>query len=221
METFSVPKVSSVYLHTFMREKILEIASELFLNLGFKSVTMDDIANEMGISKKTIYQHFENKTKLVEATTDFVFHFVCSGIDCIRAEKTNPIEELFQIHSFMKQVLKNEKASPQYQLQKYYPKIFRKLKENQFLIIHDCVISNLKKGKEMGLYRDNINPEIIGRLYFLSATGIKDLDLFPPELFTTLELVDAYLEYHLRGIVTKKGEKELMKHINQINKTIE
>jgi predicted transcriptional regulator len=215
LETIFVLKVSILPLLTIMREKILEVASEMFLNLGFKSVTMDDIANEMGISKKTIYQHFANKNKLVEATTDYVFHFVCNGIDCIREENINPIKELFQIHLFMKQILKNEKASPQHQLQKYYPKIYKKLKENQFLIIHDCVISNLNKGIEMGLYRKNINPEIIGRIYFLAATGIKDHYLFPIDVFSPNEVVDAYLEYHLRGIVTEKGEKELIKHINQ------
>ncbi len=198
-----------------MREKILEIASELFLNLGFKSVTMDDIANEMGISKKTIYQHFENKTKLVEATTDYVFHFVCEGIDCIRAENNNPIAELFQINTFIKQMLKNEKASPQHQLQKYYPEIYKKLDENKFLNIHKCVISNLNKGIEMGLYRESIKPEIIGRFYFLGATGIKNQDLFPLDDYTPNELMELFLEYHLRGIVTSKGEKELIKHINQ------
>ncbi|GGD82473.1 TetR/AcrR family transcriptional regulator [Planktosalinus lacus] len=198
-----------------MREKILEIASELFLNLGFKSVTMDDIANEMGISKKTIYQHFENKTKLVEATTDYVFHFVCEGIDCIRAENNNPIAELFQINTFIKQMLKNEKASPQHQLQKYYPEIYKKLDENKFLNIHECVISNLRKGIEMGLYRESIKPEIIGRFYFLGATGIKNQDLFPLDNYTPNELMELFLEYHLRGIVTSKGEKELIKHINQ------
>jgi len=217
LETIFVSKVSIVYLPTFMREKIIEIASELFLNLGFKSVTMDDIANEMGISKKTIYQHFENKTKLVEATTDFVFHFVCTGIDCIRAENKNPIAELFQINTFIKQLLKNEKASPQHQLQKYYPRIYKKLKANQFSIMQECVIGNLKAGIEMGLYRDCIKPEIISRFYFLGATGIKDQDLFPPDIYSPNEVVDLFLEYHLRGIVTKKGENELMKYINQIN----
>lgn len=200
-----------------MREKILEIASEMFLNLGFKSVTMDDIANEMGISKKTIYQHFDNKIKLVEATTDYVFHFVCTGIDCIRAENKNPIAELFQINTFIKQLLKNEKASPQHQLQKYYPRIYKKLKANQFSIMHDCVIENLKTGVKLGLYRESIKPEIIGRFYFLGATGIKDQDLFPPDSFSPNDVVDLFLEYHLRGIVTKKGEKELMKYIKQIN----
>lgn len=198
-----------------MRKDILEVAGKMFLNLGFKSVTMDDIANEMGISKKTIYQHFSNKTKLIEDTTDYVFHFVCEGIDCIIAENKNPIAELFQINKFIKDLLKNEKESPQHQLQKYYPKIYKKLNENKFLNIHRCVISNLKSGIETGFYRENVDPEIVGRFYFFGTTGIQDKELFPYDKFPQNEVMDHYLEYHLRGIVTNKGEKELIKHINQ------
>jgi AcrR family transcriptional regulator len=198
-----------------MRQEIIDKASEMFLNLGFKSVTMDDLANEMGISKKTIYTHFANKTKLVEATTNHVFHLVCNGIDCIRDENNNPICELFQINTFIKTLLKNEKVGPQYQLQKYYPKIFKTLKSGQFEIMNECVVNNLQRGIAQGLYRENINPEMVARYYYLGATGIKDFDLFPPEKFNPQEVIDAYLEYHLRGIVTKKGELELIKHINQ------
>lgn len=70
-----------------MKDKIINKTEDLFLNLGFKSVTMDDIANELGISKKTIYQHFENKTKLVEATSMHVFETIAHGIDCICARQ--------------------------------------------------------------------------------------------------------------------------------------
>ena len=77
-----------------MREKILHKATELFLNLGFKSVTMDDLANEMGISKKTIYSHFDIKTKFVEETTMDLFWCISNGIDKILTERKNPIEEL-------------------------------------------------------------------------------------------------------------------------------
>ena len=80
-----------------MKEKILEKATDMFLNLGFKSVTMDDLANEMGISKKTIYTHFENKTKLVQECTFSLFNQINSGIDCICTTGKNPIEELYEI----------------------------------------------------------------------------------------------------------------------------
>ena len=81
-----------------MREKILSKAADLFLSYGFKSVTMDDIASAMGISKKTIYQHFENKTKLVEATTLNIFEIISQGIDCICAIEKNPIEAVSYTH---------------------------------------------------------------------------------------------------------------------------
>ena len=114
-----------------MREQILERATELYLNLGFKSVTMDDLAHEMGISKKTIYTHFKNKNQLVEACTLHVFNIISEGIDQICSLHKNPIEELYEIKRLVMQHLKEEKASPQFQLQKYYPEIHKTLRGKQ------------------------------------------------------------------------------------------
>ena len=108
-----------------MQDEILEKAAEMFLNYGFKSVTMDDIANEMGISKKTIYQHFSNKNNLVEATTLRMFHLISEGIDLICENNINAIEALFEIKNFVLQYLKDEKTSPMFQLQKYFPKTYK------------------------------------------------------------------------------------------------
>ena len=123
-----------------MREKIIHKSAELFLNLGFKSVTMDDIANEMGISKKTIYVHFENKTKLVEAVTFTVFENICNGIDCICETSQNPIEELYDIKMYVMHYLKEEKTSPQFQLKKYYPQIYQRLHFKQFEITYESFV---------------------------------------------------------------------------------
>ncbi|WP_422858402.1 TetR/AcrR family transcriptional regulator [Flagellimonas sp. S174] len=197
-----------------MREKILHKATELFLNLGFKSVTMDDLANEMGISKKTIYTHFENKTKLVEETTMDLFWFISNGIDEIVALKKNPIKELYEIKRFAMNHLKGEKSSPQYQLQKYYPRLHHSLKKKQFEVMQDCVLDNIKRGVEMGIYRDNLNVEFVARIYFSGAISIKDNDLFPMTIFSNSQLEDDFLEYHLRGVVTPKGRKILNSIIN-------
>ncbi|WP_136467773.1 TetR/AcrR family transcriptional regulator [Flagellimonas onchidii] len=197
-----------------MREKILHKATELFLNLGFKSVTMDDLANEMGISKKTIYSHFENKTKLVEESTIALFWFISNGIDEIIALQKNPIEELYEIKRFVMLHLKDEKSSPQYQLQKYYPKIHETLKKKQFEVMHECVFDNVKRGMDMGIYRENLNVEFVGRIYFSGVISIKDNSLFPIQIFSMSQLMDYYLEYHLRGIVTPKGRKILNSIIN-------
>ncbi|MGD1945992.1 MAG: TetR/AcrR family transcriptional regulator [Croceivirga sp.] len=197
-----------------MKTEILNKATDLFLNLGFKSVTMDDLANEMGISKKTIYSHFENKTQLVEESTMRLFWEISNGIDEIVALKKNPIEELYEIKKFVMTRLKNEKASPQYQLQKYYPKLFSSLKDKEFCVMQECVVDNVKRGMEIGIYRENLDVQFVARIYFSGAISLGDLDLFPSSMFTKLELEDYYLEYHLRGIVTPKGRKILNEIIN-------
>jgi len=207
-------KFPSVYLLPDMKEKILQKATEMFLNLGFKSVTMDDLAQEMGISKKTIYTHYENKTKLVEESTSHLFCNISEGIDYICSLNKNPIEELYEIKKFVMLHLKNEKSSPQYQLQKYYPKIHESMKVRQFDVMQECVLENVKKGIELGIYRENLNIDFVSRIYFTGVINIKDQKIFPVEKFPITELMDNYLEYHLRGIVTPKGRKILNSIIN-------
>ncbi|MFD1062853.1 TetR/AcrR family transcriptional regulator [Winogradskyella litorisediminis] len=198
-----------------MKENIVNKASELFLTLGFKSVTMDDIANEMGISKKTIYKHFSNKTKLVEAVTFTLFENICDGIDCICNNAHNPIEELYDIKMFVMKHLKNEKASPQYQLKKYYPPIHDLLKQKQFDKMQDSVSDSLQKGIDTGVFRSNIDVDFISRLYFNGMTGIKDETIFPREKFNMEYLMENFLEYHLRAIVTEKGFEILNQFITK------
>jgi predicted transcriptional regulator len=188
-----------------MKDEILHKATDLFITLGFKSVTMDDIANKMGISKKTIYLHFKNKTKLVEATTMSMFNLISYGIDCICTLEKNPIEEIYDIKAFVMEHLKDEKSSPQYQLQKYYPQIFATLKKKQFDLMQDCVKENLERGIKLKLYRTTINIDFISRIYFNSILAIKDKDLFPLKQFSMNMLMEHYIEYHLRGICTQKG----------------
>ena len=188
-----------------MKEKIIQKSTELFLTLGFKSVTMADIASEMGISKKTIYVHFKNKTKLVEAVTFYLFDTICTGIDSICNTSKNPIEELYDIKMFVMQHLNNEKMSPQYQLKKYYPQIYEVLKNKQFEKMHKSVRESLVHGVNTKLFRDTIDLDFISRMYFTGMTGIKDNMFFPPENYTMDYLMESYLEYHLRAIVTKKG----------------
>ncbi|WP_411765925.1 TetR/AcrR family transcriptional regulator [Winogradskyella sp. A3E31] len=188
-----------------MKDKIIHKSVDLFLNLGFKSVTMDDIANEMGISKKTIYVHFPNKTKLVETVTFTLFETICDGIDCICETSNNPIEELYAIKMFVMQHLKNEKTSPQHQLKKYYPQIFETLRLKQFEKMHESVGESLQKGVDTQLFRKDIDIDFISRMYFNGMTGIKDDSIFPQEQFNMEYLMESYLEYHLRAIVTDKG----------------
>jgi len=200
-----------------MKEEILKSATEMFLSYGFKSVTMDDIAEKMSISKKTIYTHFSNKTKLIEATTLGMFQCISWGIDVICELNYNPIEELFQIKKFILVNLKNEKSSPSFQLQKYYPKIHAQLTKKQFDVMQGCVSENLKRGVNDGYFRKGIDVQFITRVYFKGMVGIKDQETFPKEMFSISYLLENYLEYHVRGIATEKGIQTLEKVQNQYN----
>ncbi|WP_089663979.1 TetR/AcrR family transcriptional regulator [Christiangramia echinicola] len=198
-----------------MRDDILNTAAEMFLNYGFKSVTMDDIAERMGISKKTIYTHYSTKSKLVLATSHHVFENINCGIEQIREKKQNPIKENFEIKRFVIHHLKDEKTSPHFQLQKYYPKAFESLKNKQFELLDNCISDNINRGIESGDYRKDMPIEFISRIHFVGMMGIKDTNLFPVEKYSHAKLMDYFLEYHLRAICTPKGIETLEELLNE------
>jgi AcrR family transcriptional regulator len=192
-----------------MKKEITLTATDLFLNLGFKSVTMDDIANKMGISKKTIYAHFPTKSKLVEATTFHLLETIDKGIEEIRKKELNAIVELFEIKKFVMDHLKDEKSSPQFQLNKYYPRIYEKVQKHHLDAMHCSVAENLERGIKEGDYRPSIPVDFISRFYFVGMMAIKNNEIFPVTKYSMRELTEKYLEYHLRAIVTPRGLKKL------------
>ena len=198
-----------------MEDKILKKAADLFLNLGVKSVTMDEIARELGISKKTLYAYSENKTQLIEATSIHVFEGIANGIREIKKEQKNPIEELFSIRNFILLSLREDRSSPEFQLKKYYPQIFSRLRAKQKTLVEWSLVENIRRGISEGVYRKEIREDFIGRIYFIGMTGIKDEVIFPKEMFGAEELTELFLEYHLRAIVTKKGLDILETFIKQ------
>lgn len=216
LETIFVFKVSNcTFALQIMKEQIIDKSCELFLNFGFKSVTMDEIASAMGVSKKTIYKYFSNKTSLVSSVTNSMFEKISCGISQVCELNMNPIDEIFSIKKLVMEHLKDEKSSPQYQLQKYYPKLFTSLKQKQFQLMQKCVVENLENGINLGLYRENLDIDFISRIYFVGITGIKDQDMFPLKNYAMKILMNQYLEYHLRGICTTKGLTQLEKQLNE------
>lgn len=200
-----------------MKQEIINKATDLFLSLGFKSVTMDDIANDLGMSKKTIYTYFDNKSCLVEAGTSHLFKKITDGIKDIKTKSLDPINELHDIKIFLMNSLKGEKTSPYHQLQKYYPSIHKELKKKKFEFVLESTKKSLEKGVELGIFREKINTDLISRLYFNGIIGIKNPEIFPLESFNPALLMENYSEYHLRAIVTKLGLEKLEKFLlNQL-----
>lgn len=201
-----------------MKNKIVQTASQLFLNLGFKSVTMDDIAEKMAISKKTIYECFQSKTALIKASTHFVFEQVSHKIDtiCCKECDTNPIHTLFHINDFLSKEIHVNNA-PEYQLNKYYPSIAASLAEKKFKLITEGITENLENGIQKGFYRKEIDITITARLYYSTMNAIKTTDVFPIETYKLSEVMHTFLLYHIRAIATEKGVLELESYLKGQN----
>jgi len=193
-----------------MKNSIIEQASKLFLQLGFKSVTMDDLAVSMGISKKTLYIHFENKHQLVSVVANSIFEKVTQDIIDIKRKAAKPIVELHHVKMEAMKYIRNEKSSPNYQLQKYYPKIYDELRRKEYQYLGEMVKTSLQLGVDSGLFRNEIDVEFISRLYLNGMRGIRDIEMFPIEKFKIETLFENYLDYHLRALVTQKGLKTLI-----------
>lgn len=210
-------KFPELHLHRIMRDKIINKAGELFLNLGFKSVTMDDISNELGVSKKTLYKYFSNKVSLVDASCATIHESIEQTIDFIKEKKYNAIEEEFAIKAIFKEMFKNAKDSPMHQLRKYYPEIYNKLMHREVCMFKDCNSDNLKKGISQGLYREDIDLDLTTNFYFTLIFGLFESDVYSQDMQELVKVEYKVLEYHIRGIATEKGVKELEKQLKIIN----
>ena len=197
-----------------MKEKIIAKASDLFLKLGFKSVTMDDIAGEMCISKKTIYKYFCNKEILIEESTATIHKEIHLIIDAVILKNYNAIQENFEIRKMFKEMFKASDTSPIYQLKKHYPEIYEKVMCREINECNTLFKQNIEKGIEQGLYRENVNIESYIRFYYLLVFSIKESTSSEKEA-QKLEL--EILEYHTRALATPNGIIELEKHILKPN----
>ena len=193
-----------------MRDKIIKKATDMFLKLGFKSVTIDDIACEMCISKKTIYKYFSNKEKLIEEGTEVVHQKIHDLMDSVVAQNHNAIAENFQIREMFKQMFQSFDQSPAYQLKKHYPEIYEKMMCNE---IEDCsqmFRQNIQKGIKEGLYRKETDVEAAVKFYYTLIFSINENTMLEKEAY---ELEAKALEYHTRAIATAEGLTELEKHL--------
>ena len=201
-------------LNHIMKDKIIKKATDMFLKLGFKSVTMDDIACEMCISKKTIYKYFSNKERLIEEGTEVIHQKIHTLMEEVISQNHNAIAENFQMREMFKQMFQSFDHSPAYQLKKHYPEIYDKMICNE---IEDCsqmFRQNIEKGIVEGLYRKETDIEAAVKFYYTLIFSINENTIMEKD---TYELEAKALEYHTRAIATPKGILELQNQLNNLN----
>ena len=203
-------KIQKSDFRKMMKDKIINKAKEMFLRLGFKSITMDDIACEMCISKKTIYKYFSNKDVLIEESVELVHKEVHETIDQIVSKNFNAIEENFEIKRMFREMFKSAESSPIYQLKKHYPEIYDKVLSMQISVCEDCFRQNIIKGINEGLYRENLDIDNYVKFYYTLIFNINENTMLEKDAH---ELEVKALEYHIRAMATLAGIIELEKHL--------
>jgi len=197
-----------IYSYTesaYMQDFINKI-SEIYSRYGIKSVTMDDLARELGVSKKTLYLHFRDKKEVVEKVVHNLIQFQkCTISETLNTPGANAIDKLMMMTHFFAEHLKNSNASFAYDLQKYYSEIWNEVLEFKRGEIYRHIMDNIEEGKKQGLYRDDLNYEIIARIY-VSRMEMYQTELWQPlEKFDLSEIFHTLFLYHIRGIANSKG----------------
>jgi len=202
-----------------MKERILTKAEELFCRYGIKSVTMDEIANQLGISKKTIYLSFADKDELVLEV--FNAYMNESKQHCLhdRQQAENAVHEIFLAMDMTDAMLKALNASILFDLEKYYPDTYNKFRAYKNEFLYNVVSENLKRGIQEELFRADLNVDIIARMRLGTVMLSMNMDIFPPGKYKLVEVEQEIIMHYLYGIATAKGIRLIQKYNSQRQKS--
>jgi AcrR family transcriptional regulator len=202
---------------TDIKEKILKGAEELFMRYGIRSISMDDIARHLSVSKKTLYQHFTDKEDIVTMTCKTHLERNAIEFDRIRSTATNSIDELAKLSVCLKRNMEDMNPSLMYDLQKYHPRAWAVWTEHKTKFIRCSVVRNLKQGIEEGYFRPEIDPEIIASVRLELVQVAFNEDIFPREKFSLAEVQMQVFDHFVYGLLTDKGRKlyQKSKEVNQ------
>lgn len=201
-----------------IQERIAFKAHDLFLKYGIRSVSMDEIATQLGISKKTIYQFYADKDALVDSVIDIVVNENASECCMQKETSENPVHEIFVAMDMVREMLRTMNPTIMYDLEKYHPAAYKKFSDHKNNFLYKQITENLEKGIAMQLYRPDINIEIIARFRLASVFILFSPDIFPPGRHNLSMVMEEVTMHFLYGITTPKGQKLILKYQQQRQK---
>ena len=192
-----------------MKEEIVKRALNDFMQYGFKTFTMDDLASKMGISKKTLYEHFPSKNDLVEAVLDYALDMSCKDVEAFVQGDGSVIENVYRNQKKVKEIFNINSDRPIWELQKYYSKTYERM-EIEFAKSDVRFIDKLlEKGWKEGLFREDINVNFY-KTFYSSVQRLRSVaNTFPEREFPFWDTIYTLMEYFFRIVVNEKGMKEL------------
>jgi TetR/AcrR family transcriptional regulator, cholesterol catabolism regulator len=198
------------------KQNILKNVGHLYLKYGIKGVTMDDVATEFGISKKTLYEYFKDKEGLVGQVIDY---YLKNPVFILNRENSeNAIERYFGLRLHVSNMLKHFNNNLEYELKKTYPVLFKKVHKFKRERIYSDTLQNIKDGIKEGLYREELDAEVVSRLVvgrMLFTLNPGNL-IFSENELMQISLFDKIMDYHIHAICTPKGLEYYRKQLNNI-----
>ncbi|MCZ2222585.1 MAG: TetR/AcrR family transcriptional regulator [Chitinophagales bacterium] len=198
-----------------MQKRIVEESQKLFMTYGIRSISMDEIAQRLGISKKTIYQYYKDKDELVNE----VIEAQIQQNECISKHHTNccnnSIHEVFLAMETVEEMLKSMNPILLFDLKKYHPSAYKKLSDFKFHFFYTIVKNNIERGIQEGLYREDVNADIISRFRVASIFMVLDNESLKPNEYAISDIMWEITYLFLYGVATSKGLKTIQKYKQQ------
>ncbi len=198
---------------TSTEDRILNGARELFFKQGIRTITMDDIAEHLAISKKTIYTHYKDKDLIVKSMIHILLEQELERMHQIRKASENPIDEIMRLIEHLGTFISQFNPAVFYDLQKFYPAVWSDFTIFREKEVMGFVEDNLRKGIKLELYRKEIKVKIIARLRIEMINFGFNTEVFPANQYNHAEVQVAMLDHFLHGIVTLKGNKMISKYL--------
>ena len=200
--------VDEMSLTKKQQDHIIQTATELFGSYGVKTITMDDIASNCGISKKTLYRVFENKYELLQVVVATINIRVSEAIYALR-ESDNAVEEVFLSLPLTLKIFREVNYRMLLEIEKYHYEIWRKVEVFRQQIILDFIRANLQRGLEEGLFRDDLDLDVmahmrlqqLNQIHSVSGTNHSDV----PHMLQQMTI------HYLSGVATNRGRNQISK----------
>lgn len=196
-----------------MRERILDTALRLFRTFGIKSITMQDIARDCGISKKTVYEYFVDKQQLVEEVTVFMVSSHGANMEVCSLNGKDAIDELVSSLRFTEILVKTINPVLLHELEKYHPSAWKTIADFKSNYVITMIRNNLERGIKEGLYRSNINLRIMSYMRLMQLDAAFHPETYPATEFDLHEVMYQVTEHYIRGIATPEGQRLTDKYL--------
>ncbi len=188
--------------------EILNIVLKLYTRYGIKSVTMDDVSRELGISKKTLYQFVHDKNELVGKVIDYQCKERMLYMKSLNLDNLPALKEVVEVSKMINKTISEFNPSFQYDLSKYYMSIYKKMMKINRDSMAESMLHNIKKGKAEGYYRQNLNEDIIVNMHIANVENLANIGFYSSRKESPEEVQKELFAYHMHAILTAEGLRE-------------